>query len=187
MKSKKTLLIIISVVLLVVAVGGLIGSILNNKNPTDESSFYLTIDGNIVENDSAFVINETSPLTFKVFASDENMLDYTVKIYRNEAIDFVYYQSDNVKHFSDLYNDFSDCFIIEIIDGGFRLTPKASSVEELLEFVTSGEAITIDDSTFDSTQPQFRVIVGKDDTNVCFYLRLTGIYKILLDQKEIVF
>lgn len=162
--SKKTLVIIISVILLVVALGGILGSILNKGDirPGENLStekVVLKNGENKLTSDSVLAIDYKTPVFVSVGVTDEKYLDYSVEVYAYEGTDFTYYQNGVAMTFKGSNLKYTDSFIIHEAGGGFSIVPMDSSLTDLIDATLSGDPVTIDYSTVDFSKPMFRVVV----------------------------
>ena len=162
--SKKTLVIIISVILLVVALGGILGSILNKGDirPGENLStekVVLKNGENKLTSDSVLAIDYKTPVFVSVGVTNEKYLDYSVEVYAYEGTNFTYYQNGVAMTFKDSNLKYTKSFTIHESGGGFQLIPIDSNLTDLIDATLSGDPVTIDYSTVDFSKPMFRVVV----------------------------
>lgn len=162
--SKKTLVIIISVVLLIVALGGILGSILNKGDirPGENLStekVVLKNGENKLTSESVIPINYENPVFVSVGVTNEKYLDYSVEVYAYEGTNFTYYQNGVAMTFKSSNLKYTNSFTIFESGGGFSLIPIDSNLTDLIDCTLSGDPVTIDYSTVDFSKPLFRVVV----------------------------
>lgn len=162
--SKKTLVIIISVVLLIVALGGILGSILNKGDirPGENLStekVVLKNGENKLTSESVIPINYENPVFVSVGVTNEKYLDYSVEVYAYEGTNFTYYQNGVAMTFKESNLKYTNSFTIYESGGGFSLIPIDSNLTDLIDCTLSGDPVTIDYSTVDFSKPMFRVVV----------------------------
>lgn len=167
--SKKTLVIIISVILLVVALGGILGSILNKGDIRPGES--LSTEKVVLKNgddkltsESVLSVKPGGNLSVSVGVTHEKYLDYSVEVYAYEGTDFTYYQNGVAMSFKASNLKYTDRFQIAVQGGGFVLIPIDYSLTDLLDGLLNddrlhGDPVTIDYSTVDFSKPMFRVVV----------------------------
>lgn len=194
-KSKKISSIITVIVSILVLTLGL-GLILNfavkgkidDNNQPENKDFYVTLNGEYVEDNTIYEMHPEHALNILVFAKEE-FADYKVEIMKNENCDFKFTQNGKENTYKEMIVDLSKAFIISDIDGGFKIQPKSNDVAELFDYCIGGDAIEIDKSTVDWSIPFFKVIISSKNGNqtVIFLLSMVRANSIKINSGGIVF
>ncbi len=148
MSKKKTGKILFYVLLLLAAVAAIgVISHFTSGFTSDFKTFYVTVNGKDVMNESAgYLVSPSTPLKIDVrytfgFAMAENK-DYSVKIVPNKTTgkDFAFSVGEETRGFYE-EKDLTAGFRIEKTEKSFKLTPRGGTLTDVLKAVYAGKEI----------------------------------------------
>lgn len=187
---------ILSYVLIVLLLVGMCGAIayFTNGFTTDFTSFYVVIDGeDVLTNKSGFRISMYDPLEVQVKYTmgfvNEELSGYSLELRAKTGIKFDYSVDGEFLDFQGDV-DWDKCFDIVQNESSFTIKPKGNGMKELLEFVYPGQEVVVSDEVIESLEGDIfslTIYSYNKDSSITIDFGLNVLYKIILDETEIIF